>query len=112
MRDRLFIVSGLAIFLALVTVPFWYRASAALDLKRPQGQKCVADIAFMRRSHMEMLNRWRDEKVRAGLRPDFTLTRTCLAQCHGAQAEFCGRCHAYVGLDGPYCWDCHQGATL
>jgi len=122
MRERLLILSGLVVFLALVTLPFWYnaaaKASATLELKRPAAAtQCVADTAFMRRSHMEMLNAWRDRRVREGIRTqpasggrvfDISLTGTCLEECHGSRADFCDRCHNYVGLSGPYCWDCHN----
>jgi hypothetical protein len=114
MRDRLPVFSGLAVFLGVVTLPFWYNALAkagGLRLKRPAtATQCVEDTAFMRRSHMKMLNSWRDRRVRDGARLyRVTLTATCLDECHGNRAGFCDRCHTYVGLNGPYCWDCHEG---
>ena len=36
-----------------------------------------------------------------------SLTNTCLAQCHGAKADFCERCHNYAAVTLA-CWDCHQ----
>ena len=113
MSDRPLIFSGLSVFLALVTLPFWARTSPKLDWKRPvAAKKCVADTALMRRSHMEMLNAWRDRRVREGVVTEagyqINLTRTCLDQCHGNKADFCDRCHNYVGLSGPNCWDCHN----
>ncbi len=120
MRDRPFILGGLALFLVLVTFPVWYNLAAGTrpggpEIKRPAGEKnCVAATAYMRRSHMELLTAWRDRAVRQAVRT-FTafdgrtytpaLTQTCL-KCHAGKADFCDRCHAYAGV-APYCWDCH-----
>ena len=77
-------------------------------------KNCVLDTEYMRSSHMDLLNTWRDEYVREGLKmhkaPDGkeyikSLTNTCL-KCHQNKSEFCDRCHDYVGVS-PYCWDCH-----
>jgi hypothetical protein len=121
MRDRPVILSGLALFLLAVTFPFWYNAAAAkttLNLKLPRvAKQCVEPAARMRASHMRMLSDWRDRKVResvrtytnsGGTRYQISLTQTCLTQCHENKTEFCDRCHTYVGLSGPYCWDCHN----
>ncbi len=122
MRDRAWIFSGLAVFIALLTLPFWYslgRAHAAGNPPRlllPANQKdCVAPAAVMRAEHMKMLIDWREDVVRRGDRRYLaydgkvytkSLTRTCLG-CHDKQ-QFCDRCHAYSGVTGPYCWDCHN----
>jgi [DsrC]-trisulfide reductase subunit J len=122
MRERLLIFSGLAAFLAFSTLPFWYNAAAGgargLDLKRPSAAKqCVENTAFMRRSHMALLSAWRDRRVREGFvrqagaggrMYEISLTQTCLNECHRNKEQFCDRCHAYVGLSGPPCWDCHK----
>jgi hypothetical protein len=122
MSDRPLILGGLAAFLAVVALPFWYnaaaKASGRLELQRPAAaRQCVADAGWMRRSHMQMLNAWRTGRVREGIRTqagaggqvyDISLTGTCLNQCHGPKTEFCDRCHAYLGLSGPHCWDCHN----
>jgi hypothetical protein len=123
MRDRPIIVSGLALLLAGVTFPFWYNAMAApsaraLTVKLPRtARQCVEPAETMRATHMRMLSAWRDRKVResqrtynstGGTKYEISLTETCLKQCHESKADFCDRCHAYVGLTGPYCWDCHN----
>lgn len=122
MRDLPAILGGLAAFVAAVTLPFWYnaikQAPRRLNLPRPAAaSQCIAPPDVMRRSHMEMLNAWRDRRVRDGVRTatgmdgqvyTIALTHTCLEQCHGSKAEFCDRCHAYVGLKGPDCWSCHN----
>ena len=122
MRDRIFIYLGLCLFLALVTFPFTYnratgQTSKSPDIKLPDREKqCVAPTAYMKSSHMQLLLDWRENKVRRDVRVYNTsdgrsfsvaLTGTCLAQCHNKKAEFCDRCHSYVGVQGPYCMDCH-----
>jgi hypothetical protein len=125
MRDRDIIVSGLAGFLVLITSPVWYNLAAgttskAPDLKRPEQEKnCVAPVAYMRTSHMELLTTWRDQVVRQNVRTfkafdgktyTMGLTQTCM-KCHASKADFCDRCHAYAGV-APHCWDCHIDPKL
>lgn len=122
MRDKPLIFGGLGLFLALVTMPFWYnlalgKCSKGPDIKLPvQARQCVAPVAFMRTDHMKLLGTWRDDVVRRGIRAypaadgktyEISLTRTCLGECHTSKQEFCDRCHTYAGVQGPYCWDCH-----
>ena len=68
----------------------------------------------MRKSHVDLLNRWKDSVVRDGhLRyvasdgTEYTmsLTLTCM-ECHSNKAAFCDRCHDYMQVS-PRCWDCH-----
>lgn len=121
MRDLPIILAGLAAFLGVATLPFWYNALTAtpgrLQLQRPVAAKqCVLPVETMRRSHMDMLNAWRDRKVRDGILTqagyEISLTHTCLEQCHRNKAEFCDRCHAYVGAKNPPCFDCHTSSHL
>lgn len=120
MYDAGKILSGLIVFLALVTAPLWLNAVAgeqavAPKLELPKGKtQCIEATATMRASHMELLNRWRDAAVRSddryvtgldGGRYERSLSRTCLS-CHSNKAEFCDRCHDYLAV-APYCWDCH-----
>ena len=125
MRDRPVIFTGLAAFLILATFPFWYNLSARTAvrgpaLRLPPGKQCVAPVDFMKAYHMRMLNSWRDQVVRNGVRRyvspdgtsyDMSLNRTCLAQCHQNRAEFCDRCHSYAGVSTAYCWSCHNTPT-
>lgn len=89
----------------------------APDIPKAQSGPCVRDPAFMRRYHMTMLLRQRDETVHQGLRGgDFSLAR-CVT-CHAVAAadgkpvdyadprHFCRSCHAYasVSID---CFECH-----
>ena len=116
---------GLAIFVILITFPFWSRLAAAGDapsdrirdeLEYPADEEdCVEDLEYMRASHMDLLNQWRDDLVRDG-NPDYvselngqtyykSLTKTCLS-CHEDRDAFCTRCHDYADVQ-PTCWECH-----
>ena len=120
MRDRLLILGGLALFLALVTWPAWRALASAParppELMRPAGAaRCVAPVSFMRASHMTLLLQWRDRVVRDGVRTyvdddgkvvTMSLTGTCIRACHTDRTKFCDRCHDYARVT-PTCWDCH-----
>jgi len=118
------IILGLVIFLIGITFPFWYgkgkstpRPVLSLDtpaIAQLQEKRCVEDTPFMRKSHMKMLQTWRDEAVREGQRLytakdgrtfEKSLSRTCI-QCHSNKEQFCDRCHNYVGAK-PTCFSCH-----
>jgi hypothetical protein len=120
MRDKGRILIGLLAFLVLATFPVWYNLVSGHESQPPEivlpsdESQCVADTDYMRTEHMQLLMDWRDEVVRDKQRIHTTadnrrfeksLTRTCM-DCHSDKAEFCDRCHDYVGVT-PYCWDCH-----
>ena len=120
MHDAGKVVTGLLIFLLLVTAPVWYNlATGEADYvpqleKASRGEQCVRDSAYMVGYHMELLNQWRDQVVRDGERFEIgsdgsryerSLSNTCLG-CHTSKERFCDRCHIYVGVQ-PYCWECH-----
>ena len=122
MYDTSKIVAGLAVFGVLATSPLWYNALSAAPPDKPQLQlptngstQCVEATEFMRSSHMELLNQWRDTVVRDDVRTyvselsgktyTMSLTDTCLG-CHSKKEQFCDACHTYEAVD-PYCWDCH-----
>lgn len=115
------IIAGLVIFLGLITFPVWSNIAGGDADFVPQPKiiteatDCVAPVEYMRPSHMDMLNEWRDLVVREGKRVyvafdgkehEMSLTNTCL-DCHSNKAEFCDQCHNYVGAN-PYCWSCHN----
>ncbi len=121
MRDRLAIGAGLALFVAVATLPFWLNAAAGDPSRRPKLQKptnaqhCVEPVETMRARHVQLLDSWRTTVVREGnptyvatdgQRYTMSLTRTCLGQCHSDRSKFCDECHAFVGVS-PYCWSCH-----
>ena len=112
------IIIGIIIFLVLFTFPFWYskgKPGPAPKLELPKDVKqCVEATAYMKSSHMLMLDSWRDSVVRdgnriyvstSGKKYNMSLQNTCL-QCHKTREKFCDRCHNYVDVS-PKCWECH-----
>ena len=122
MGDKGKILFGLAVFVILITYPFWSRLAAGdSDAGRPEleypadATACVEDTPYMTANHMNLLNQWRDDLVRNGdtQYTSFTtgetylksLTKTCL-DCHESRDDFCTRCHDYSDV-APTCWECH-----
>lgn len=122
MYDAGKIIVGLVVFVVLATSPLWFNALTAAGPEAPElklptngSTECVEATEYMRSSHMDLLNQWRDEVVRTGQRDyvsntsgkvyDMSLSRTCM-DCHSNKAEFCDACHTYMAVS-PYCWDCH-----
>ena len=125
MNDKIKIIAGLAIFVAVCTSPFWMNRGAAKEVPNPvlsekakAAGKCILPKAQMAKEHMKLLDGWRNSVVREGQRVyiatdengtvkeyDMSLSNTCLT-CHTNKAEFCDKCHAYASVN-PYCWDCH-----
>ena len=119
--DKGWVITGLVIFLVVVTFPFWYnlgKAAPAPEVKLTEKAKaakaCVRDTAYMRAEHMQLLDVWRDTVVRDAKRTyvapegkafNMSLSNTCL-DCHHNKADFCDKCHDYASVR-PYCWDCH-----
>jgi len=85
---------------------------------RGKGEHCVADTAFMRRNHMNMMFAHRTEAVHEGVRTEKFSLAGCVA-CHAVKGEdgkpvayasekhFCRSCHSYaaVSID---CFECHK----
>ena len=113
------IITGVVIFLALVTFPFWGNLGSAAyerpELEKPAlAKKCVESVEYMRGNHMQLLNQWRDWVVRDakrvytakdGAQFNMSLSNTCL-DCHASKANFCDRCHDSLAV-APTCWSCH-----
>jgi len=112
------IIIGIIIFLGLITYPFWRNVGKAATPPKlevgTQEKQCVEPTAFMKSSHMQLLDQWRDEVVRnkkrvyvssTGKTYTMSLQNTC-TKCHAKKSEFCDRCHNYVDVS-PRCWDCH-----
>jgi hypothetical protein len=117
------VIFGLIVFVALATFPLWFngltgRADTVPDLVYPDpevhGTSCILDKEYMKHSHMDLLNKWRDDVVRRGdrvyvaedgKRYVMSLQNTCMG-CHTEKARFCDQCHHYLGVK-PYCWGCH-----
>jgi len=139
--DMPLIVLGLLVFVALMLGATLanrgigkFGSKPVLDL--PKDEKfCVRDVKFMRENHMKLLNTWRDQVVRDGVRTEKiprrdatgkilkdasgktvyqtigrSLTKTCL-RCHDNHESFCQRCHEYTGVvkhGGTLkCFQCH-----
>ncbi len=119
MYDKGTVLTGLAIFLVLALSAVGYNMIAG-DNNKPEPEKpkgytsCVLEKSEMAKSHMQLLNQWRDEVIRDGKREmvpagdlmvEKSLQNGCL-HCHTSKVKFCDRCHEYASVY-PYCWDCH-----
>jgi hypothetical protein len=91
-------------------------ASRGLEptIARARGEKCVADPAFMRRNHMDLLKHQRNETVHRGVRDARASLKGCIG-CHAsaatgsvalAQTDFCVGCHSYAAVKVD-CFECH-----
>jgi len=121
MNDKGKIITGLIIFIVIVTFPFWFNRGKAASIPEPKltdkakaAKECVLPIEYMKPEHMQLLDVWRDTVVRGGERIyksssgqefEMSLSNTCL-DCHSNKADFCDKCHDYASAR-PYCWDCH-----
>jgi len=119
MYNKVTIIPGLIIFVLIVTFPIWFNGLKAGTLPKPElppgGEKnCVMPVEYMRASHMQLLNEWRDNVLRDENRTVVTvdgkdyrkgLQMACM-QCHSNKEKFCDNCHTYAAVK-PYCWDCH-----
>ncbi len=121
MSDKGKVISGLVVFVVLVTFPVWYTLGAGADGSRPElelptdGTRCAEDKEYMTANHMGLLDEWRNAVVREGERDytskafgtqfEMSLSRTCM-KCHNNSDTFCNRCHTYADVK-PLCWDCH-----
>lgn len=119
MYDKKLIIPIIVIFTVLMTFPIWFNRGNAGDAPQPKIKKglkeCVRDTQFMRTSHMQLLNDWRDNVVREkgarfgktkqGTSFERSLQKGCM-KCHDNKKKFCDTCHEYTAVK-PYCWDCH-----
>ena len=80
-----------------------------------KGERCVEDVATMRRSHMTMLTHQRDDTVRGGIRGAKHSLKGCI-DCHAGKAsgsvavaktDFCVACHSYAAVKID-CFECHS----
>ena len=83
-------------------------------IEAARGGKCVADPAFMRRNHMNLLKHQRDDTLRGGVRTGQHSLKACIG-CHASQStgsvnagstNFCQSCHAYAAVKID-CFECH-----
>lgn len=93
-------------------------ASSAGRVAKPvhaegKGEKCVRDVSYMRRNHMDELKHHRNATMRKGIRTTELSLQGCI-DCHAdkktnsvlGKEGFCQSCHSYaaVKLD---CFECH-----
>lgn len=114
------VVIGIIIFVVVFSSPFWlgwigqnYTNTGVVIL--PGETSCIENTEFMRANHMRLLNEWRDQALRNGVREYqsalngkkwvLSLQNTCM-KCHSNYSEFCERCHVANSVY-PYCWTCH-----
>ncbi|MBT5265306.1 MAG: Hdr-like menaquinol oxidoreductase cytochrome c subunit [Rhodospirillaceae bacterium] len=110
----------LVLFLAMTFVSLGTMAGDGVpkpDIPRGKGDRCVRDVDFMRKNHMDLLLHERDLTVHNGIRPAGEALTNCIA-CHsvkGANAEpitakdpkhFCRECHDYAAVTID-CFECH-----
>jgi hypothetical protein len=95
------------------------QATASSRVPRPaiekaRGEQCVADPAFMRLKHMDLLKHQRNETVHRGVRDPRASLKGCI-ECHAssttgsvaaAPTDFCASCHAYAAVKVD-CFECH-----
>lgn len=134
MYDAGKVITGIIIFIAVLSIPIWYnRVSGKVSfkpelkyvkediMKVSDDMKCVESREYMRENHMQLVNDWRDKVVRDGAKRvhitsdkspgrkkheyEISLTNTCL-KCHSNKKDYCDKCHDYL-MVSPKCWDCH-----
>lgn len=118
MYDANKIIPGLIVFVGLMTFPLWHNMGNAGTQPNPEKPKdvkeCVKPVQYMKTTHMQLLNQWRDEVLRDGKRGQVeaggkmyekSLMNGCL-ECHTDKKKFCDECHTYAAVK-PFCWDCH-----
>ncbi len=82
MYDSGKVISGLIIFVLIITFPIWYNHGVAADVPKAEmpkdKKKCVLPLKEMRPNHMQMLNQWRDDVLRNGDRAFFRWKEKCI----------------------------------
>ena len=122
------IIASLVIFVALLSIPFFYNIGKSnkgpvINLNTPAIQKlavkqCVEPTEWMKANHMKLLNQWRNEAVRKGKTvyinsqgKSFDNSLQMCLSCHFDPAlktseQFCVSCHTHTAVN-PTCWSCH-----
>lgn len=114
---------GMCHWLMVLVGSLWLATSAQASTQAPQpviekarSGSCVADPAFMRRNHMDLLKHQRNDTLREGNRSGKFSLRECIT-CHASQAtnsviatetNFCQSCHQYAAVKID-CFECHAG---
>jgi hypothetical protein len=91
------------------------RTPVAAVMRATPGTQCVADPAYMRLHHMDLLRHQRDDTVRSGIRGGRFSLKDCI-DCHAsgstqsvaqAPGDFCVACHRYAAVTID-CFECHS----
>lgn len=101
--------------LLLAITPAWAADTVAPKLDIGKGGLCVEDPKLMRKNHMDLLKRQRDETMHQGIRGGKFSLAGCI-DCHasnknnsvlGSNEHFCQGCHVYAGVKID-CFECHS----
>ncbi len=83
-------------------------------VEKAKGGECVADPAFMRRNHADLLKHQRDDTMRGGIRTGKNSLKACI-ECHASKttnsvnatgSNFCQSCHNFTAVKID-CFECH-----
>ncbi|MCI5157025.1 MAG: hypothetical protein D3906_01045 [Candidatus Electrothrix sp. AUS1_2] len=128
MYDKEKIITGLVIFVLLITFPLWYNnISCDAEETQPVSNNELSEAMFqsitfpndakhalstpeMRSTHMQMLEQIHAKAVADGYSPEKDGKKNqmqCL-MCHGTKESFCDSCHASAAVTTPHCWTCHN----
>lgn len=113
------LVAGALLFACAVGIAHEDEKDNPLLPPHPEGRggACVEDTQFMRRNHMMLLFKKRNETMRQGIRTTQHSLKVCI-ECHADQksdgqyipvndpGQFCRSCHQYAGIQ-PDCFECH-----
>lgn len=112
MRRALLALMALALAAAGVTA--WAAGLAPAVERAAKGERCVEDVAEMRRNHMRYLKHQRDDTVHGGVRGAKHSLKGCI-DCHASAKsgsvaqtpqDFCVACHQYAAVKID-CFECH-----
>jgi hypothetical protein len=128
MYDSGKIITGLVIFVLLVTFPFWYanfigdvgavppatdnELSEAMfqGITFPNDAKHALTTGEMRSTHMNMLRDIHATALEEGYtagKDEKKKVMQCM-MCHGTKESFCDSCHVHAAVQTPDCWSCHE----
>lgn len=119
MRDRKWILIGLAVFCAVALFPVWYgalagKAAPPSPVPPTNATSCIEPVEWMIANHPDLLNSLRNQVVRQGKATfvsssgktyEVSFPGTCFS-CHQSRQAFCEQCHNYVDVH-LNCWECH-----
>ncbi|MCI5131014.1 MAG: cytochrome C [Candidatus Electrothrix sp. EH2] len=128
MYDKGKIITGLVIFVLLITFPLWYNNLIGdVEALPTVSDNELAEVMFesmpfpndaehalstpeMRSTHMNMLEQIHAVAMQQGYDPakDGKKNQMQCLMCHGTKEAFCDSCHASAAVTTPDCWTCHK----